>query len=182
MVTYHPATLSDISPADGCREMLEALDRFPDRPTIITYPNNDAGSTDIIRLIESYAATRRERVKVVASLGRRRYHAALERVAAVIGNSSSGIVEVPSFHIPTVDIGSRQRGRTAGESVIHCGESAAEIAGAIRFALSPQGQERARKAANPYYKPDTLAIITEAIATTPLDKLRTKRFYDGPDR
>lgn len=182
MVTYHPATLSDISPDDGCREMLEALDRFPDRPTIITYPNNDAGSTDIIRLIESYAATRRERVKVVASLGRRRYHAALERVAAVIGNSSSGIVEVPSFHIPTVDIGSRQRGRTAGESVIHCGESAAEIAGAIRFALSPQGQQRALKAENPYYKPDTLAIITEAIATTPLDKLRTKRFYDGPDR
>ena len=87
-------------------------------------------------------------------------------------------MEVPAFHIPTVDIGPRQRGRTAGDSVIHCGESADEIAAAIAAALSPAGRERARKASNPYYKPDTLAVIVDAIALTPLDTLRSKRFVD----
>ncbi len=181
MVTYHPVTLSDLSPAEGCRAMLDALDCFPDRKVVITYPNNDAGSTEIIRLIEAYGATHCDRVKVVRSLGRRRYHAALSRMGAVVGNSSSGIVEVPSFHIPTVDIGIRQRGRTAGNSVIHCEESAEAIAGAISLALSPVGQERARLAENPYYKPDTLDAITEAIATVPLESLKIKRFYDGSD-
>lgn len=179
MVTYHPATLSDRPVADACGELLAALDNFPDRKVIITYPNNDAGSTEIIEMIEAYGAARRDRVKVVESLGRRRYHAALARMGAVVGNSSSGLVEVPSFHIPTVDIGIRQRGRTAGASVIHCGENEAEITRAIAHALSPEGQRTAREASNPYYRPDTLALITEAIATTPLETLRTKRFYDG---
>ncbi len=127
-------------------------------------------------MIEAYGAARRDRVKVVESLGRRRYHAALARMGAVVGNSSSGLVEVPSFHIPTVDIGIRQRGRTAGASVIHCGENEAEITRAIAHALSPEGQRTAREASNPYYRPDTPALITEAIATTPLETLRTKRF------
>lgn len=182
MVTYHPATLSDLPVGEGCGNMLAALDLFPHLKIIITYPNNDAGSTEIIDLIEKYGAERAERVKVVRSLGRRRYHAALSRMGAVIGNSSSGIVEVPSFHIPTVDIGIRQRGRTAGDSVIHCGETTGEIADAIRLALSTEGQECARNASNPYYRPDTLAVITEAIATVPIESLRIKRFYDGSDR
>ena len=99
-------------------------------------------------------------------------------MGAVVGNSSSGLVEVPSFHIPTVDIGPRQRGRTAGDSVIHCGETSDKIAAAIALALSPEGQERARAATNPYYKPDTLAAIVDAIALTPLEILRSKRFVD----
>ncbi len=178
LVTYHPATASDASVAAGCRALLEALDLFPDRQVIITYPNNDAGSESIIALIEAYGRARKERVRVVPSLGRRRYHAALALAGAVVGNSSSGIVEVPSMHIPTVDIGPRQRGRIAGPSVIHCGESASEIAGAIGHALSPEGQEEARRTDNPYYRPDTLGIIVNAIATTPLETLRSKRFVD----
>lgn len=178
MVTYHAATLSDRPVAEGCRAMLEALDSFPDRRAIITYPNNDAGSTDIIRQIEAYGAKWPCRVKVVRSLGRRRYHAALARMGAVVGNSSSGLVEVPSFHIPTVDIGPRQKGRTAGRSVIHADETPDDIARAIAFALSDEGQRMAREADNPYYKPDTLGAIVGAIAETPLDTLRAKRFVD----
>ena len=80
--------------------------------------------------------------------------------------------------IPTVDVGIRQRGRLAGASVNHCGDSADEIAAAISAALSPEGQETARTSPNPYAKADTLAIMAEAIACTPLDKLRTKKFHD----
>lgn len=82
--------------------------------------------------------------------------------------------------IPTVDIGMRQRGRLASDSVIHCGDSAEEIAAAIALALSDEGRERARHAVNPYYQPDTLEIITRAIATVPLSSLAVKRFYDFP--
>lgn len=178
MVTYHAATLADTPVDVSCQALLDALDRFPDRKVIITYPNNDAGSDRIISLIEAYGAANPQRVKVVKSLGRRRYHAALERMGAVVGNSSSGIIEVPSFHIPTVDIGLRQRGRAAGNSVIHCGESSEEIASAIAFALSDEGQEQARRADNPYFRPNTLQLTVEAIATTPLHALRAKRFVD----
>lgn len=84
------------------------------------------------------------------------------------------------MHIPTVDIGIRQRGRLCGESVIHCGDSTDEIAEAIGRALSPEGQKMAREAENPYFRPDTLAVMVKAIAETPIETLRSKKFYDIP--
>lgn len=178
LVTYHPATLDPEDPAVRCRALLDALDRFPDSHVLITYPNNDARGRIIIDMIEEYARLNPSRVRVIPSLGRTRYISALTCVSAVVGNSSSGIVEVPSMGIPTVDVGIRQRGRLAGASVNHCGDSADEIAAAISAALSPEGQETARTSPNPYAKADTLAIMAEAIACTPLDKLRTKKFHD----
>ncbi|MCM1028240.1 MAG: UDP-N-acetylglucosamine 2-epimerase [Pseudoflavonifractor sp.] len=178
LVTLHPCTLADSPAATVCSALLQALDHFSDRQVIITYPNNDAGSEDIIRLIEDYGRKYPLRVKVIRSLGRRRYHAALARAGAVVGNSSSGIVEVPSMHIPTVNIGPRQKGRVAGPSVINCPEDTLSITNAISHALSPEGQSLALRAANPYYKPDTLNEIVKAIAETPLELLHTKRFVD----
>ncbi len=180
LVTYHPATLDDEDPATHCDALLQALDRFPDSHVIITYPNNDSRGRIIIDRIEAYAKLHPERVKVIPSLGKLRYLSALRCVSAVVGNSSSGIVEVPSMGIPTVDIGMRQRGRLCSDSVIHCGDSAEEITEAIRYALSPAGQKHARQAENPYFRPDTLDIMVKAIAETPLDSLRNKKFYDIP--
>lgn len=179
MVTYHPVTLDTAAdPADRFSMLLEALDRFPDNRVIITYPNNDARGTEIIRLIDRYAACSRGRVLAVPSLGRVRYLSALQYVAAAVGNSSSGIVEVPSMHIPTVDIGMRQRGRLASRSVIHCGDSADQIAAAIAFALSPDGRRRAAEARNPYEGPDALSAIVDALVSTPVDDLTIKKFYN----
>ena len=178
LVTYHPATLDDEDPAVRCRALLAALDRFPDFKVLMTYPNNDPRGRVIIDLIEAYAAARPERVKIVPSLGKLRYLSALRCVCAVVGNSSSGMVEVPSMHIPTVDIGIRQRGRLCGESVIHCGDSEDEIASALAWALSDEGRRIAREAENPYFRPDTLDLIVRAIAETPLQTLQTKKFYD----
>ena len=119
-----------------------------------------------------------DRAVAIPSLGRKRYLSALHYVSAVVGNSSSGIVEVPSMHIPTVDIGIRQRGRIASGSVIHCNADAESIARAIALALSPQGKEMAVNAENPYFKPHTLRIIVDAILSTPIEMLRNKRFVD----
>lgn len=180
LVTYHPATLDTGDTAEKCRNLLAALDRFPDSHILITYPNNDAQGRVIIDLIEEYGRRNPDRVRVIPSLGKLRYLSALRCVSAVVGNSSSGIIEVPSTGIPTVDIGIRQKGRLCSDSVIHCGDSTDEIAAAITYALSPEGQAMARKAQNPYARPDTLDLSVRAIAGTPLEQLRTKKFYDLP--
>ena len=178
IVTFHAATLDPADPADRFAALLEALDRQEDVNVIMTYPNNDRQGRRLIAMIEEYAAARRGRVLAVPTLGKRRYLSALRYAGAVVGNSSSGIIEVPSAGIPTVDIGIRQQGREASEAVIHCGDSADEISGAIRLALSPEGRARAARAANPYGGPDTLKKIIDALTLTPLEALRTKTFYD----
>lgn len=178
LVTYHPATLDDGDIAAICQALLDALDRFPESNVIITYPNNDARGKVIIDLIEEYALRNRDRVRVIPSLGKLRYLSALRCVSAVVGNSSSGIVEVPSMGIPTVDIGIRQRGRLCSDSVIHCGDSADDISAAISRALSAEARAIARRCKNPYARPDTLGIMVKAIAETPLETLRTKKFHD----
>lgn len=176
VVTYHPATNdTTLTPSAATRELLEALDAFPDLKCVITYPNNDAGGVSIIELVDDYARRHPERVRAVPSLGMRRYHSLLRHAALVIGNSSSGIVEVPSYGIPTVDIGIRQRGRIAASSVIHCGTGADDIRAAITAALSSDfsGVE------NPYYRPDTLRLMTDAVlAFAKGHPGAPKQFYD----
>lgn len=178
LVTYHAATLDTGDIDSRISALLGAIDDIPDISAVVTYPNNDDRGRRIIARLEEWAPERRRRVALIPSLGRRRYHSMLRHVGAVVGNSSSGLVEVPSAGIPTVDIGIRQRGRIAGESVIHCGDSRAEIASAIRKALSPEMQRLAAQAENPYYKPDTLAQMTDLLATYPLEGLLMKRFHD----
>lgn len=180
LVTLHPATLDDVPVSQRCSALLEALDAFPDSHLIFTYPNNDPDGEVIISMIEEYVARNSHRAVAVPSLGWKRYLSALHYVGAVVGNSSSGIVEVPSMHIPTVDIGIRQQGRLASESVIHCDADAGSIRDAILFALSDEGRELARRSTNPYGRPDTLRVMVDAILNTPLEAMRSKRFHDLP--
>ncbi len=178
VVTFHPATLDPVDPGERCRAMLEALERFADLRLLMTYPNNDARSTAIIDGIEEFGRLHPERVKVVKSLGMRRFLSALKCVDVVIGNSSGGIVEVPSCGIPTVDIGIRQRGRDAAASVIHSGDTADEIAAAIEKALTPEMKALAARCDNPYHQPDTPGRMVEAIIDFAGKRHTVKRFND----
>lgn len=178
LVTMHPATADDGVVVDRMQSLLDALDRFPKSNLLITYPNNDSNGAVIIDMINRYAERWPRRVTVVPSLGRVRYLSALRYVGAVVGNSSSGIVEVPSAGIPTVDVGIRQKGRIAAGSVIHVADDADSIAAGITKALSEGFRAGAAKAVNPYYKPDTLKLIVDAVAETPIEMLRSKSFYD----
>ncbi|MDE7142382.1 MAG: UDP-N-acetylglucosamine 2-epimerase (hydrolyzing), partial [Muribaculaceae bacterium] len=178
LVTLHPATCDTTPVGIRCQALLDALDTFRRNKIVFTYPNNDPQGAVIIDMINAYAARNPDRVAVVPSLGRTRYLSLLHYVAAVVGNSSSGIVEVPSLHIPTVDIGIRQRGRIAAPSVIHCDADADSIREAILFALSPAGRRVACESANPYHRPDTLSRIIDVLTSIPLSDLATKRFVD----
>ena len=180
LVTLHPTTRSERPTAETIDALIEALDQFRDNKVLFTYPNNDADGEVIIDRINRYATANPQRINVVPSLGRLRYLSALKYAGAVVGNSSSGIVEVPSMKIPTVNIGIRQRGRIAADSVIHCDTDAASIADAIRFALSEEGKRIARETENPYYQPDTLKRMVDAITSVNPSELLVKRFYDIP--
>lgn len=180
VVTFHPATAdTSASPVRQMNSLLEALGAFRDMNIVITYPNNDAGGASLIPLIEEFAAGRPDNVRAVRSLGMVRYQSLLQQARVVVGNSSSGIVEAPSAGVPTVDIGIRQRGRLAAPSVIHCGTEPGDICKAIREALSDEMQALAARKENPYYKPDTLQIMTSAVlgfvAGLPAGP---KKFYD----
>lgn len=162
LATLHAETLSDVAPREQMRRFAKAVEEvmlspgYEDLALLITYPNNDSGADEMIEEIEAMCSRLGgERARAERSLGRVRYLEALRNVEAVIGNSSSGIVEVPSAGIPTLDIGNRQKGRERAESVFHCEADTRSIAEGIRKILSSEVKGAARRAVNPYYQPDT---------------------------
>lgn len=176
LCTYHPATLSQLSSEDQVSNLLQALDYYQDYHIIFTYSNSDTNSRIIIKRIQKYVDSNGDRCMFIPSLGQRRYFSTLKHVNAVIGNSSSGIIEVPSFGIPTLDIGDRQKGRIAAESVIHCGYSTDEIKKGLEKVITYQS----RDFDNPYYKKGTCSAILKVLETYPLKNLIQKQFYDIP--
>ena len=178
LVTYHPATLDSICSEAAVDNLLQALDRFPDATIIFTKPNSDADSDIISQMIDAYAMANGERCKVFTSLGHLRYLSALKYVDVVIGNSSSGILEVPSFGIPTVNIGNRQKGRIAAQSVLNCNVTSEDITNAISNAIGMAKDSRLKDVENPYEKNETAATIMKTLKELELDNLTIKKFYD----
>lgn len=178
VVTFHPVTLEKESAEEQCSQLMKALDAF-DMKYIITKANADAGGRIINRMIDEYAATRNN-VFVIASLGMKRYLSALRYCTMVIGNSSSGIIEVPSFHVPTIDIGDRQKGRLAAASVIHCRPQKEDIIKAMRNAQTKEFTGSIAEVENPYEKNGTSRRIVEIIKDFLVyDKINLKKkFYD----
>ncbi|MEM7998715.1 UDP-N-acetylglucosamine 2-epimerase, partial [Morganella morganii] len=136
LVTYHPVTLGDEPPELSFQILIDTLDLYPEYQIILTYPNADDGGRLIIPMIEAYTASHPTRVVAIPSLGQVRYLSAVKHSAAVIGNSSSGIIEVPSFEVPTVNIGVRQKGRLSAKSVLHASLDPDSIKNAIDCAIS----------------------------------------------
>lgn len=176
LVTYHPVTMLEEDPARSFSSLLEALDQFPEHQIILTYPNADNGGRAIIPLLEAYAQASTGRVLAIPTLGFRRYLSAVSLAAVVVGNSSSGIIEVPAFGIPTVNIGARQQGRLAADSVLHCEAHAGAIESAIRKALTKEFAELSRHALNPYGKGNTSQSIVNVLER--FEGISHKTFHD----
>jgi len=150
LVTFHPVTLENKTSERQFRELLKALDAFDDLRVIFTKPNADANGRIIIHLIDEYVKSHPARASAYITLGQVKYLSALKYVDAVVGNSSSGILEAPSFGKPSVNIGDRQKGRVRPESVIDCEPKMKDIIRAIKKALSVKFQDFCRKVKNPY--------------------------------
>ena len=177
LVTYHPVTLGG-DPAKDIREFLDALDQFKDLKVIFTMPNSDTGRDAIALAVENYVEKHSNSAKAYTSLGLKRYLSTLQFVKAAVGNSSSGIIEVPSFGIPTLNIGDRQKGRLASKSVVNCGTSKDEVIAGLKLCLSEEMQMAAKTYENPYAKPDTANLIYQELKNVVLAGLNLKTFYD----
>lgn len=179
LITFHPVTLEHQSAKEQFEALLRAVDATGYR-LIFTKPNSDSDGRVIISLIDEYVHRHPEKSVAFISLGYQRYLSALQYVDVVVGNSSSGVVEVPSFGIPTVNIGDRQKGRLRAESVIDCAPQEEAIRMALQQAATPAFREQARQVTNPYEQPDTVQRIFEVLRDHPLDGIIKKHFYDLP--
>lgn len=180
IVTYHPVTLENNTVEEQFLNLLEVLDRNPKIRMIFTKANADTNGRIVNELIDKYAAQNSERACAFVSLGQKRYLSALKYCRIVIGNSSSGIIEAPSFGKPIINIGDRQKGRICADSVINCGYTQQEIQQAMETALTKEFENKASNCRNPYEKENTAANIISVIKDYLLnDKIKFKKgFYD----
>lgn len=180
LVTFHPVTLDT---EEQVRLQAERVFRALWRSgltCLVTMPNSDTGGDMAREVIARYVEQDPTHFIYRKSLGQRKYLSVLRCVGAVIGNSSSGILEVPSFGIPTVDIGDRQQGRFAPDTVLHCACDEDAICQTIQYAFSPDFRARIKGYVSPYGDGKTAARIVRILKETDLrdERLRKKQFYD----
>lgn len=182
LFTFHPVSSDcSLNPAEQLREVLKALTHHDNYQVLMTYPNTDEGSDCLLPLLRDFESKNANRVKLVPSLGFRRYLSALKHCQLVIGNSSSGLVEAPCYGKATVNIGSRQDGRLRGVNVIDCDVYYKEIVDAVAKALTPQHQLIARNGSNPYGDGKTVGKVIEIINKLKFPLPKIKNFYDLED-
>ena len=176
LVTYHPVTLEHEQTEAQMTALLQALGEL-DMAVVFTYPNADTGNRAIIQLIGEYVASN-SRARTFVNLGTRGYFSMMKHATAMVGNSSSGIIEAASFKLPVVNIGNRQRGRLRAANVIDVGYSRREIAAGIRQALAPDFRARLDDLVNPYGDGHAAERIVETLRAVELnDKLLLKHFH-----
>jgi GDP/UDP-N,N'-diacetylbacillosamine 2-epimerase (hydrolysing) len=158
--------------------LLEALDDLKDTNIIFTMPNADPEGRIIKQLIEDYVSRNSDKAVVFTSMGQLRYLSAMKHVDAVVGNSSSGIVEAPGLKTATVDIGDRQRGRIRADSVIHCEPAKSDIAAALKKVFSEEFKATLPKIKNPFGEGNTSEQIIAILKRTRLEGFLKKSFYD----
>ncbi len=179
IVTYHPETSAAAGdPAAQADALCAAMEAVPGVFWLITGSNADAGGAVCTAKMQAFAAAHPQRAGFINSLGLKRYLSAMQCAALVVGNSSSGVVETPTFGVPTVNIGSRQAGRIICQNVLCCAAAAPAIEAALRRALTPEFSAVAHTAQSPYNGGDTSGKICRVLAQ--FDFAKPKTFYDGP--
>jgi len=177
LVTFHPVTLEDETSQRQMSELLAALETLEDAQLIFTMPNADTGGRKLISMIDQFVAEHAN-ARAFTSLGQLRYLSCIQHVDGVVGNSSSGLTEVPSFGKGTINIGDRQKGRLKASSVIDCEPERQSILEGLRRLFSSDFQETLSAVRNPYGDGGASEKIVEVLRNHPLDSILKKSFHD----
>lgn len=179
VITFHPVTLDNNKSKEQVKALLDACQKYKNMKFLFTKANADADGRIINQMIDDFVA-KNDNAIAFTSLGTTKYLSTLKYGTMVIGNSSSGLIEAPSFGIPTINIGDRQRGRIQADSVINCEPLQKDIEKAIDYALSKKVQEISKRAVNPYGDGNTsdkiIRIIKDYLLNSKIDLKKT--FYD----
>ncbi|STO56877.1 UDP-N-acetylglucosamine 2-epimerase [Grimontia hollisae] len=179
LFTYHPETTQSLDKVEAdFNNILAALDVLDDCLIIFTKANADVGGRLINKMIDQFVVENKNKSIAFTSLGQLRYLSALQYIDAVVGNSSSGIVEAPSFNIASINIGSRQKGRVRAESTIDVEAEKKEIINAIDMIYTDTFKEKIREVINPYGQGNSSRKLVSIIKSFDFNKLKSKKFYD----
>jgi GDP/UDP-N,N'-diacetylbacillosamine 2-epimerase (hydrolysing) len=177
LITFHPVTLETATAANQMQELLAALAQLKDTQLIFTLPNADTDGRTLIEMVQNFVK-QHINARAFTSLGQLRYLSCIAQVDGVLGNSSSGLAEVPSFKKGTINIGDRQRGRLQADSVINCEPTQVSIASALTQLYSADFQARLHKVTNPYGEGGASEAIISTVKAVSLDEILKKRFHD----
>lgn len=177
LITFHPETLSDESVESQFKILLAALDKIEDSFFVFTKANADTGGRIINQILEKYTQ-QHSNTALFDSLGSVRYLSVMKMCDAIIGNSSSGIIEAPSVGTATINIGDRQKGRIQAESILNCSVNIEEIVAKIKMVETHHFQLKLEKMVNPYGDGKSSTQIEKVLETIDLKSLKTKKFYD----
>jgi GDP/UDP-N,N'-diacetylbacillosamine 2-epimerase (hydrolysing) len=177
LVTFHPATLASQNPINQLDQLLDALSELTGTKIIFTLPNADTGGRDFIKRIEEFVSMN-SNARSYVSLGQLLYFSCVAHVDGIVGNSSSGLIEVPSFKKGTINIGDRQKGRIESSSVINCHPLKSDILAAIERLYSNEFQISLTQSKNHYEGKDTVNTIIKELSETSLTEIVKKHFYD----
>ena len=178
LVTFHPVTLENSTAKEQFQQLLDAIDELEDTNIIFTKANSDTDGRVINQMIDEYVTKNSHKSIVFTSLGQLRYLSALQYVDAVVGNSSSGLAEAPSFKIGTINIGDRQKGRIKASSVIDCEPNKDSILKSFEKLYSKEFQETLKTTINPYGDGCASKKIVEILKSVDLGNILKKSFYD----
>ncbi len=181
LVTYHPVTLGSEPPEPVMQALLDALDERSHCQVLFTKPNADAGGRKLAQMVDAYAQRNAGRVVAAASLGQLRYLSAMKHCVAVVGNSSSGIVEAPAMLRPTVNIGPRQDGRLKARSILDCAGDKQAIGAALDFASTDAFQLEVESVVSLYGQCDASTRIRKILKQMDLRRHLPKPFHDLAD-
>ena len=178
LVTFHPVTLESSTAQEQFQELLNAVDELKDTNIIFTKANSDTDGRVINQMIDEYVVKNAHKSIGFTSLGQLRYLSALQYVDAMVGNSSSGLTEAPSFRIATINIGDRQKGRIKASSVIECEPNKDSILKSFEKLYSKEFQETLKTTINPYGDGCASKKIVEILKSVDLENIIKKSFYD----
>ncbi len=178
LITYHPSSYEKDFGLNNLRILLKVLSKFNNFGIIFTMPNSDIKNNDFFSLIKKFVK-KNKNSKYFSSLGRRKYFSCIAHSNVIIGNSSSGIIEVPNFKKPTLNLGKRQKGRLLSKSIINCEKvTKKKLLKLIKRSISSNFQKKLKKINNPYYKKNTTNNIIKILKNITKQKNKEKIFFD----